>query len=144
VSPAPETFADWLRDHPPHDEAFTQTLAGAAERTRGGEPFELCVRELLDELALISRQGLISRALALRPEPTGDPRRDAYLAALAEHVALTRGVERPGWCVEPSRFLDRFWFPSTTPGLRALALVHSPAAFRRRGIFLGPGALDRV
>jgi len=144
VSRTPETFAEWLREHPPPDEAFTQTLAGAARRPRSGEPFHPVVRELLDEFALLPRDELRARALAERPPLTGDPRHDAYLAALGEHLAVTNGLERPEWTLEPSRFLDRFWFVSETPGLRALALVHSPAAFRRRGIFIGPGALHRV
>jgi hypothetical protein len=42
------------------------------------------------------------------------------------------------------RFLDRFWFPSAVPGFRALAIAESPAAFRRRGIFIARGALERV
>jgi len=142
--PSPETFAEWLRDHPPLDEAFTQTLAGVARRARSGEPFLAAVRELLDEFALLPRDELRARAIAERPPDTGDPRHDAYLGALAEHLAVTNGLERPEWTLEPSRFLDRFWFVSETQGLRALALVHSPAAFRRRGIFLGPGALERV
>jgi hypothetical protein len=79
-----------------------------------------------------------------RPEPTGDPRADAYLGALAEHLAATHGIKRPAWSVEPDRFLDRFWFVSEVPGFRALAIAQSPAAFRRRGIFVAKGALQRV
>jgi hypothetical protein len=33
---------------------------------------------------------------------------------------------------------------SAVPGFRALALAQSPAAFRRRGIFIAEGALQRV
>ncbi len=144
MSRPPRTFAEWLRDHPPPDDAFTQTLAGVARRAVSGEPFQSAVRELLDEFALLPRDELRARALAERPPDTDDARHDAYLGALGEHLAVTNGLERPEWTLEPSRFLERFWFVSETPGLRALALVHSPAAFRRRGIFLGPGALDRV
>ncbi len=144
MSRPPDSFEEWLRDHPPPDEAFTQTLAGAARRVRSGEPFHRVVRELLDEFALLPSDELRALALAQRPPDTGDPRHDAYLAALGEHLAVTNGIERPDWTVEASRFLDRFWFVSETSGLQALALVHSPAAFRRRGIFVGPGALHRA
>jgi hypothetical protein len=42
-------------------------------------------------------------------------------------------------------FLDElFWFVSEVRGFRALALAQSPAAFRRRGIFIAEGALQRV
>jgi hypothetical protein len=36
----------------------------------------------------------------------------------------------------------RFWFPFNTPSARADALVHAPAAFRRRGIFVAPQELE--
>jgi hypothetical protein len=79
-----------------------------------------------------------------RPESTTDPRADAYLGALAEHLAATNGIERPAWSLEPERFLERFWFVSEVHGFRALAVAQSPAAFRRRGIFIAKGALERV
>ncbi|MGI8595217.1 MAG: hypothetical protein ACR2ML_12790 [Solirubrobacteraceae bacterium] len=139
MSRPPETFAEWLRDHPPPDEAFIQTLAATARRALSGEPFQATVRELLDEFALLPRDELRARAIAERPPDTGDPRHDAYLGALAEHLAVTNGLERPEWTLEPSRFLDRFWFVSETPGLRALALVHSPAASGVAASFSVPG-----
>jgi hypothetical protein len=40
--------------------------------------------------------------------------------------------------------LDHMWFPGVAPGFRATALRESPAAFRRRGIFIARGALTRV
>lgn len=73
-----------------------------------------------------------------------DPHTDAYLGALAEHVAGLRGLVVPEWAHAPARFLDHFWWPSRTVGLHARALVESPAAFRRRGIFIGRTTLQRV
>ena len=135
---------EWLATHPPPDSAFRQTLAHVSERVRAGEELRFAVREFLDELDLLPRDELRSLAIGARPEPTGDPRADAFLGALGEHVAATLGIERPGWTVEPGRFLDRFWFVSDVPGFRALAIAQSPAAFRRRGIFIAAGALQRV
>jgi hypothetical protein len=135
---------EWLAAHPPPDSAFKQTLALVSERVRGGEDLRFAVRELLDEFELLSRDDLRARAIADRPELTGDARADAYLGALGEHLAVTCGLERPGWVTEPARFLDRFWFVSEVPGFRALAIAQSPAAFRRRGIFIAKGALQRV
>lgn len=86
------------------------------------------------------RDGLIDE----RPAPTGDPRYDALLAGLAEHLAYHDGRPAPGWTSHPSRFLEEWWFPIDLPSVRADALVHSPAAFRIRGVFLGSGALDRA
>lgn len=137
------TLKEWLAEHPPRDRRFTQSLAGVAARTRTGESFRVAVRELLDEFALRARDDLRARALVDEPAPTGDRRHDAYLGALAEHLAAIHGLARPAWAVDSSRFLDRFWFPSDVPGFRALAIAQSPAAFRRRGIFIAEGSLVR-
>lgn len=137
------TLRDWLAEHPPPASAFTQTAAGVARRVRAGESFDHGVRELLDEVGLMPSAALVESALAERPLPTGDPRRDAYLGAVAEHLAAARGVSRPAWVLDPDRFLDRFWFPSGVPGFRALAVAESPASFRRRGIFISGGSLER-
>ena len=136
------TLRDWLSEHPPPDAKFTQTLARVARRTSSGEAFDFAIREFLDEFAL-APGGRRGRAIAERPRTTGHPRQDAYLGALAEHLAVTHGLERPRWCIESDRFLDRFWFPSPVPGFRALALAESPAAFRRRGIFIAASSLER-
>jgi hypothetical protein len=140
---AESTLKDWLAEHPPPDRAFTQSVAVVAERARNGEDFQVAVRELLDEFALLPRSDLQARALSARPGPTGDRGQDAYLGALAEHLAAIHGLDRPEWAVEASRFLDRFWFPSEIRGFRALAIAQSPAAFRRRGIFIAQSSLER-
>ena len=81
---------------------------------------------------------------AERPKPTSDARYDALLAALAEHVAFHDDLDVPDWAYDDDRFLDQWWFPVDMPAVRADALVHSPGAFRIRGIFIGSGALDRA
>jgi hypothetical protein len=134
----------WLAAHPPPDAVFGQSLAHVSARVRDGEDFRFATREFLDEFELLPRIDLMQRAIAERPELTGTGPFDAYLAGLAEHLAATRGLERPAWAVMPERFLDRFWFLSDVPGFRALAIAQSPAAFRRRGIFIARGALQRV
>lgn len=141
---APSSLSEWLAAHPPPDAAFRQTLALVAERVRQGEDLRFAIREFLDEFNVLPREDLRARAIHARPEATGSSRADAYLGALAEHLAATRGLERPEWSVERARFLDRFWFVSDVPGFRALAVAQSPAAFRRRGIFIAEGALQRV
>lgn len=141
---AAESLKEWLAQNPPADDAFKQTLATVADRVVDGEDLRFAVREFLDDFGLMPRPELQARAIAEAPAPTGDARADAYLGALAEHLALMHGLERPRWAVEPGRFLDRFWFVSDVPGFRALAIVESPAAFRRRGIFISRGSLERV
>jgi hypothetical protein len=144
ASGEPSSTLQWLAQNPPHDEAFTQSAARVARRALAGEPFDLAVRELLDELKLLQTDTQRERALAEEPPGTGDPRYDAYLAAIAEHFSLRFGLPRPAWTTDQSRFLDRFYFKSDVPGFRAVAIVQSPAAFRRRGIFIAAGALERV
>jgi hypothetical protein len=138
------TLKEWLAEHPPPDSAFKQTLALVSDRVRSGEDLLFAVREFLDEFGLLPRRDLKQRAIGARPMPTGDPRSDAYLGALAEHLALAEGIDRPGWTIDADRFLDRFWFVPETRAFWALAIVESPAAFRRRGIFISDGALQRV
>jgi hypothetical protein len=84
--------------------------------------------------------GARQQLLADAPEPTGDERWDVLLAGLAEHLAMRDGKDAPGWSA--SRGLRRFWFPFDTPGARAQALVHAPAAFRRRGVFVADYEID--
>lgn len=138
------TRSEWLAAHPPAPERLTQTLAGVGERVRGGEDFHRAVRDFLDEFALRSDDSLRSEAIAARPESTGESRYDAYLAALAEHLAAIHDLERPAWSVEPTRFLSRFWFVSEVPGFRAVSIAQAPAAFRRRGVFIPERSLHRV
>ncbi len=82
--------------------------------------------------------------LAERPGTTGDACYDAFLGALAEHLAYHDGLPVPEWTYDPERFLDTWWFPVDLPSVRADAIVHSPCAFRIRGVFIGTGALDRT
>jgi hypothetical protein len=138
------TRSDWLIENPPAAEHLNATLAGVAERTRSSEKFDYAVREFLDEFVLRGSERSRREAIAERPESTGDPRWDAYLGALAEHLAVVHQIERPSWSVEPDRFLDRFWFVSEVPGFRAVAIAQAPAAFRRRGVFVPERSLHRV
>lgn len=120
------------------------TLAEVAKRIRNGEAFDYAVREFLDEFALRGSDTARLEAIEARPESTGAERWDAYLGALAEHLAAVHRLDRPSWSVEPERFLDRFWFVSDVPGFRAIAIAQAPAAFRRRGVFIPERSLHRV
>lgn len=138
------TRSDWLRAHPPGEAQLSQTLAGLARRAGSGEDFNYAVREFLDEFALRGDDRARSAAIEERPELTGDPRQNAYLGALAEHLATVHHLARPNWAVEPGRFLDSFWFVSDVAGFRAVSIAQAPAAFRRRGIFIPERSLHRV
>lgn len=123
------------------------TLADLASYIARTLPEEPKVRRLVLEFiteysdaALDSRQALLDG----RPAPTGDRRWDAFLAALAEHLAFHDNLSCPGWAAAPERFLDRWWFLSNTPTGRAEAIVTAPASFVRRGVFLERRDLERA
>lgn len=75
---------------------------------------------------------LMLAAIAPAPALTGDHDVDAFIGAVAEHVARAAGLPAPRWTHDPRRFLEHPWFVSEDPALAAHSLVHSPSAFRRR------------
>ncbi|MEP6462628.1 MAG: hypothetical protein ABJC62_04280 [Frankiaceae bacterium] len=114
-------------------------LAGHLARTNDDRRRWRLVAEFLEEFRherAPDRQGL----LAEEPTSTGDERWDVFLAALAEHLATRDGRGAPGWAAH--RRLAVFWFPFDSPAARVNALVHAPAGFRSRGIFLAPEELS--
>ncbi len=78
--------------------------------------------------------------LADEPAGTGDEHWDVFLAALAEHLSARDGRAAPPWA-EP-RTLRQFWFPFNTRAARVDAVVHAPAAFRRRGVYVAAQELE--
>lgn len=70
------------------------------------------------------------------PAATGDLRYDALLAAAAEDVAARYGTPSPLWTITMDRFLRSAWWVSDLPSARTYALIGTPAAFRRRGIYV--------
>jgi len=101
------------------------------------------LREFLDEF--YTEQDPRERALMLAEEPplSDNERQDAYLAAVAEHLAMRNHLGIPDWTQAPSRFLKRPFFPAGLESLKAILLMESPAAFRRRMIFVGADPLYR-
>jgi len=81
------------------------------------------------------------RMVEVRPDSTGSPQMDAFLAAAVEYSCATHRVAAPGWVDEPEYFLDEFWFVSGMSSLEADALAHSPISFARRSIFLNRESL---
>lgn len=74
--------------------------------------------------------------ITTEPALVGDPRFDALLAGAAEHLAARLGVPGPLWTLTVDRFLYRAWWISALPSARVQALLWTPTAFRRRGIYL--------
>ncbi|HEX6685450.1 MAG TPA: hypothetical protein VF062_21875 [Candidatus Limnocylindrales bacterium] len=76
------------------------------------------------------------------PPQVGDERWDALLAALAEHFCAQHDLAQPKWA-EP-RVLRKAWFPAELVIQRLDALVWTPAAFRKHGVFLSARDLARA
>lgn len=131
-----------LSDVLPPQARYPMTLAHTADRIAGGVALREAVADFVDDLRWARDDDDVVQRITERPRDL-DPRTDAYLGALAEHVAADRGLTAPPWAGESGRFLPRIWWPRY-PGLWARAIVESPAAFRRRGILLGAGMLSRV
>jgi hypothetical protein len=119
-----------------------KTLAEAAQIAKD-EPgiLDLVVAEFLDEFYLHpeTRQG------GIEAEPVGIGRvQDAWLGAVAEHLARRWDLEIPSWVEAPHRFLDRPHFAGGLESLKAILLAESPLAFRRRLIFVEAEPLRRA
>jgi hypothetical protein len=113
----------------------------ATRAAAGIQEFDACVREFLDECQLMPRE---QRSLALETEQQKlDGVKDAYLAALAEHLALSDRLPVPQWTEQTDRFLSEPFFAGGLESLKAILLVESPLAFRRRLIFISADGLSR-
>ncbi|MEQ1931393.1 MAG: hypothetical protein ABL957_12820 [Parvularculaceae bacterium] len=118
------------------------TIAEVASRAAaGGGVFDRAVREFVDFWQSASTD---ERRKALAREPAKlDGVKDAYLAALTEHLALSARIDVPEWSEKDARFLKEPFFAGGIESLKAILLVESPLAFRRRLIFISADALSR-
>ena len=103
--------------------------------------------QLLDDYTSILRHAGIQAAARMwsdAPQGTGDNRVDAAFAAMAEFLARRDGWTTPEWARLPEREAWPWWFVTDLRGLHPRALVESPSSFRRRGVFITNGALERA
>ena len=123
-----------------------RTLVEVARLTAGGESFDLCLANFLDQFYGAPAASAISQAPELLAPRLGGPGRvqDAYLAATAEHLASVYQFPVSAWVVDDARKLHRPWFASELAALRAVLLLESPPAFRARNLFVSENALTRV
>jgi hypothetical protein len=119
-----------------------ETLFEVSRRVLMGlQAFDPALREYLDEFYSHPSR----RQASLREEPDlVEDVKDAYLAAVAEHLCSNYGLETPGWVADHGRPLKRAFFAGGLESLKAILTVESPAAFRRRLLFVGKDALDRA
>jgi hypothetical protein len=137
----------WLVRRPGTGAAVTfaarrpRTLHEVARRVAAGEQaFDPAVNEFLDAfyVGAATRQASIAEP----PDPL-DPLHDAYLAAVAEHLAQSYGLDVPAWAEHRGLDLMQPFFAGGLESLKALLLVESPTAFRRRMLFVSKNALSR-
>jgi hypothetical protein len=122
-----------------------RSLAEAVRQHRSGRDFGVALNEFLDEFYLAAaneRQAM----LAEDPPFVGDEHLDAYIGAVAEHLARRWRLDHaPKWASDARRFLDWPWFPDgESPKLKRILLMESPIAFRRRQIFAEAEPLRRA
>jgi hypothetical protein len=118
------------------------TLQEVSTRALAGEAFDPLLREFLDTFYSAKPEKM---AAAIRGAPARiGAVHDAYLAAVAEHLALRFGLEVPRWTEGSERFLAEPFFAGGLETLKAILLAESPLAFRRRQIFVSANALSRA
>jgi hypothetical protein len=126
-----------------HPRTLARSAALVAHALREGQDPFIGVRDFLDDhrrLGPAERPRLVTE----EPPPTGDPRYDAHLAAMAEHCAAEDGQAPPAWVERPARLLDRAWFREPREGFWPMAVVQTPPTFRRRYVYVGASEFDRV
>jgi hypothetical protein len=119
------------------------TLTQVIECEQRFGQFDAFLREFCDEFYIEQEAAERTAMLEAEPPLSGDEKRDAYLAAAAEHLARRYHLPIPEWTNQPARFLHRAWFPCGLESLKATLLRESPIAFRRRMIFVGSDPLYR-
>lgn len=125
-----------------------RSLAEVVERAASAEDVGLNLADFLDHMNLLVRQQATRRklfgAIGREPRRIGNAVQDAYLAAVAAHLANTLRLPSPPWADKKGRRLARPWFALPDAWARAWLLRDSPAAFRERNLFTTEDALRRV
>jgi hypothetical protein len=125
----------------PHPKTLAEAVCWTVE---GRDVLAVLVDEFLDAFY---ESDADSRAAMLRDEPLrlGRERDDAFVGAVAEHLARRWGLLVPDWAARDDREVSEPWFMGMMgAGLSPLLLVESPIAFRRRRIFTEAEPLRRA
>jgi len=123
-----------------------KTLAEVAQLALGGDSFDRCLANFLDEFYAAPNAKALAAPPVLLAPTFGEPGRvqDAYLAATAEELSRVRNFTVPVWTDDDARKLHRPWFASSLAALRAVLLLESPPAFRARNLFVSENVLTRA
>jgi len=101
------------------------------------------VIQLNDDLRAADSAICVALAIAT-PEPTGDHRFDALLAAVTDSCLCDRRLPRPAWLDDDSRRLSEPWDVEDVVELQKAARKATPKSIRRHGIYLDPSVLASV
>jgi hypothetical protein len=118
------------------------TLAEVALRVKNGAAFGVALSEFLDEFYGNPQQR--QTMIADEPERLADNREHAMLGAVGEHLARRWNLAVPAWTDDATGFLHEPHFTTPIQNLKAMLLVQSPQAFRRRMIFTEAAPLRRA
>jgi hypothetical protein len=118
-----------------------------ARRNNDGGPAESqSSRRDADEVAMRPLMGWTGRhrMIAARPPEPGDPRWDAFLAGLAEWLAVQAGMPAPGRVRNDNRYLRHGWWVTPMKSMRVWEYAGSPMSFQSRGVYLHRESLTNV
>lgn len=117
------------------------SLAEVVRRVKAGEQkFDPSLREFLD--SFYANADARQRAIEEQPDSI-DAVHDAYVAAVAEHLARVYGLPIPGWSETHGNGLREPFFAGGLQSLKGVLTAESPTAFRRRLLFVSKDALSR-
>ncbi len=84
------------------------------------------------------------RMITARPPATGDRRWDAFVAGLAEWLAVRADVPAPTWVSDENRYLRQGWWVTPMKSMRAWEYAASPMSFQSRGVYVHRESLANV
>jgi hypothetical protein len=120
------------------------TPAQVLHLVRNGEKLRFCLAGFLDDFYGDASSESCVRRVADDPGLTDDPKLNALLGAIGEHLAIRWGPGTPpSWVNQPERFPERPWFMGHER-MKGFLLAESPLAFRRRFIFTEAEPLRRA
>src|SRR5258708_34302813 len=117
-----------------------RTLGEVVRRVKAGEQkFDPSLREFLDSFYV--NPGKRHQAIEERPDSI-DAVHDAYVAAVAEHLARIYGLQIPEWSETHGNGLREPFFAGGLQSLKGGLVAGGPTAFRRRLLLLTKEALS--
>jgi len=118
-----------------------RSLCEVASDAQSYREFGMNLRDFLHEFAFAKEQvrplesSLAKEPLRLAAVFENGKICDAFLAATADYLSRTNGIQTPAWALSEDRVLDTPWFSLEDPEIRFCLLRDSPSAFKDKNIF---------